>query len=53
LEYGVWGTCAAAADKLGVSEERLAGLYVQSVKWANETLAASQMPIDTKVSSMR
>jgi len=53
FERGFWGVCAAAADRLGVSEERLASVYVQSVKWAAETLAASQKPIDTRAGSMR
>jgi len=53
FECGNWEVCKAVADKLGISEERLAGLYLQSVKWATETLAASQMPIDTRVGGRR
>ena len=53
FESGAWGICKAAADKFGVSEERLASLYVQSVKWANETLTESQKPIDIRLNGRR
>jgi EAL and modified HD-GYP domain-containing signal transduction protein len=42
FESGAWGNCAGAADAVGVSEETLARLYVESVQWATETLALSR-----------
>jgi len=41
FEEGEWGRCTGAAETLGVSEETLAGLYLQSVQWARESLDAS------------
>jgi EAL and modified HD-GYP domain-containing signal transduction protein len=41
FESGNWGRCAQASDVLGVSEETLAGLYLESVRWATESLASS------------
>jgi c-di-GMP-related signal transduction protein len=41
FEAGAWGSCMGTAEMLGVSEETLAGLYLESVQWATESLAAS------------
>lgn len=41
LEGGAWDACSAASAGLGVSEETLASLYFDSVKWATELVAAS------------
>jgi EAL and modified HD-GYP domain-containing signal transduction protein len=41
FESGAWGSCASAADAVGVSEETLARLYFESVQWARDTLALS------------
>jgi EAL and modified HD-GYP domain-containing signal transduction protein len=40
FESGSWGACAEAAVQLGVDEEKLADLYMESVGWATESLAA-------------
>lgn len=42
FEAGAWGSCAVAADAVGVSEETLARLYFESVQWARDTLAVSK-----------
>jgi EAL and modified HD-GYP domain-containing signal transduction protein len=42
LEAGEWEPCAATARTLDVSEERLTGLYVESLSWAAESLESSQ-----------
>jgi len=42
FESGAWGTCASTAETLGVSEETLANLYVEAVKWASDSVAAMQ-----------
>ena len=42
FEGGVWGRCSLAAQCLSVSEETLAGLYVESVRWANEVFASTR-----------
>jgi c-di-GMP phosphodiesterase len=42
FESGAWGTCGGTANDLGVSEETLAHLYMESVKWATDTLASSR-----------
>jgi EAL and modified HD-GYP domain-containing signal transduction protein len=41
FEKGAWGTCACEAQRMGVGEETLAGLYVESVQWANEVVAST------------
>ena len=41
FESGDWGGCARASEALGVSEETLARLYLESVRWATESLATS------------
>jgi EAL and modified HD-GYP domain-containing signal transduction protein len=41
FEGGAWDTCIATSVGLGVSEETLASLYFDSVKWATELVAAS------------
>jgi len=42
FESGAWGNCSCASTDMGVSEETLAGLYVDAVKWATETLATNR-----------
>jgi len=42
FEAGAWGPCADAALQLGVSEDRLASIYMESLKWAHEALASSR-----------
>jgi c-di-GMP phosphodiesterase len=42
LESGTWEKCAAAAESLGIKEDAVAGLYMESVKWATESLASLQ-----------
>jgi c-di-GMP-related signal transduction protein len=42
FEKGAWGACSCEAQCLGVSEETLAGLYVESVQWANEVVASTR-----------
>jgi c-di-GMP-related signal transduction protein len=39
FESGAWGPCARAAQDLGVGEEVLTTLYVESLKWAAKALA--------------
>jgi EAL and modified HD-GYP domain-containing signal transduction protein len=41
FESGAWGSCAGTSDSLGISEETLAQLYVESVQWATESLSSS------------
>jgi EAL and modified HD-GYP domain-containing signal transduction protein len=41
FEAGAWGRCAAAVETLGVSEETLTRLYLESLEWARESLATS------------
>jgi len=42
LESGTWEKCAAAAEVLGIKEDTVAGLYMESVKRATESLASLQ-----------
>jgi EAL and modified HD-GYP domain-containing signal transduction protein len=42
FEVGAWGTCSGTAMDLAISEETLARLYMESVQWANESLASSR-----------
>jgi c-di-GMP-related signal transduction protein len=42
FESGAWGGCVSAVNELKVSEETLADLYMQSVKWAAASLASSR-----------
>lgn len=42
FENGAWGACSCGAQRMGVSEETLAGLYVESVQWANEVFASTR-----------
>jgi EAL and modified HD-GYP domain-containing signal transduction protein len=42
FESGSWGKCSGTSEVLGVSEETLANLYVESVKWATDSLTASR-----------
>ncbi len=42
FENGAWGACAHEAQRMGVSEETLAGLYIESVQWANEVTASTR-----------
>jgi c-di-GMP-related signal transduction protein len=39
FEAGAWGRCTGAAETLGVSEEMLTRLYLESVQWATASLA--------------
>jgi c-di-GMP-related signal transduction protein len=41
LESGEWERCASSAGALGISEKTLTGIYMESVKWATEALAAT------------
>jgi c-di-GMP-related signal transduction protein len=42
FEQGDWGACAAAGPELGVGEDTLARLYMDSLRWATESLASSR-----------
>jgi c-di-GMP-related signal transduction protein len=42
LESGTWEKCAAAAEALGIKENTVAGLYMDSLKWATDSLASLQ-----------
>ena len=42
FENGAWGACSRDAERLGISEETLARLYVESVRWANEVFASTR-----------
>jgi EAL and modified HD-GYP domain-containing signal transduction protein len=42
FEEGAWATCVATATDLGISEETLAHLYMESVQWATDSLATSR-----------
>jgi len=42
FESGAWGNCSGAAIDLGIGEETLAGVYMEAVKWAAETVAANR-----------
>jgi len=39
FESGSWASCEGAISAFGISEETLAQLYMDSLKWAKETLA--------------
>jgi c-di-GMP-related signal transduction protein len=39
MECGDWKSCEEMSRELGLNEETVAGMYVESVKWARETLA--------------
>jgi c-di-GMP phosphodiesterase len=41
FEKGAWGDCSREAQQMGISEETLANLYVQSVQWANDVSAST------------
>ena len=42
FESGAWGICAGTANDIGVSEETLARIYMESVKWATEALTSGR-----------
>jgi c-di-GMP-related signal transduction protein len=42
FESGQWEACAGTADEIGISEEMLAVRYLDSVKWATESLSSLQ-----------
>ena len=42
FEYGAWANCAIVARDLNVSEETLAAIYMESVKWASDSIAANR-----------
>jgi EAL and modified HD-GYP domain-containing signal transduction protein len=42
FETGAWATCGGTAKELGLAEDKLTELYVESVKWATEVLAANK-----------
>jgi c-di-GMP-related signal transduction protein len=41
IETGTWAACGEAAQSLGLSEEMLAGRYMESMQWAANAIAAS------------
>jgi len=41
FESGAWASCAHTASELGIGEEKLSQLYMDSVKWATESLSSS------------
>jgi len=41
LESGDWESCVTTARTLGISEEQLAGAYIESMKWATQAVASS------------
>jgi c-di-GMP-related signal transduction protein len=41
FESGAWASCSSTASELGIGEEKLTQLYMESVKWATESLASS------------
>lgn len=41
FEAGAWGICTGTAETLGIREETLTRLYLESVQWARGSLAAS------------
>jgi EAL and modified HD-GYP domain-containing signal transduction protein len=41
FEAGWWDRCGGEAEALGVSEATLSGLYIDAVKWASESVAAT------------
>jgi c-di-GMP phosphodiesterase len=41
FETGEWEACAEAAQELGLSEELLTGIYMESIRWAAQALASS------------
>ena len=42
FENGAWGACLCDKQRINVSEETLATLYVESVRWTNEVFASAQ-----------
>ena len=42
FESGAWASCADTAHELGIGEEKLTQLYMESVKWATESVASSK-----------
>jgi EAL and modified HD-GYP domain-containing signal transduction protein len=42
FELGAWGSCACAAEGVAISEETLTTLYLESVRWARDSIGASQ-----------
>ncbi len=42
FENGAWGACARNAQCMGVTEDTLAGLYLESVQWVNEVSASTR-----------
>jgi EAL and modified HD-GYP domain-containing signal transduction protein len=42
FESGAWANCAIVARDLNVSEETLAAIYMESVKWASDSIAANR-----------
>jgi c-di-GMP phosphodiesterase len=42
FEAGDWSPCAEAAQRLRISEEQLATMYLESLKWAAQALASSR-----------
>jgi c-di-GMP-related signal transduction protein len=41
LESGDWESCMTTARTLGISEQALAGAYIESMKWAAQAVASS------------
>ena len=42
FESGAWGDCARVPELTGLTEEMLAQLYVESVRWAAQSTASSR-----------
>jgi EAL and modified HD-GYP domain-containing signal transduction protein len=42
FEIGEWGRCGTAAEKLGLSEEQLNSIYMDSIHWAAAAFASSK-----------
>jgi EAL and modified HD-GYP domain-containing signal transduction protein len=42
FESGAWGDCARVPELTGLTEEMLAQLYVESVRWASQSLSSSR-----------
>jgi c-di-GMP-related signal transduction protein len=40
FESGVWSNCTLGSETLGIAEEMLTRMYVESVKWATESIGA-------------
>ncbi|MBB6142543.1 EAL and modified HD-GYP domain-containing signal transduction protein [Silvibacterium bohemicum] len=41
-EAGAWEPCAGTIQSLGLSEERLAGIYMEAIRWTTEAIASTR-----------